>query len=183
MWSRARTRGAGRVVLVLLLALAAGQAAAQDASRPDEGSGWIVGGSVGLIGFGSQTLPIELSTVGLHVTQVNRGSIGADFSIGTIPRLFAEGAFALGTRLGVTTPLQLAPGVLLLPSAGLTLIAGAGGGGAGALYGYNLGGATVLGTGNVGLRAGVTWHLMSEAQEGIWLFEVGISQIPGRGAR
>ncbi|MCY7378700.1 MAG: hypothetical protein LH467_05085, partial [Gemmatimonadaceae bacterium] len=85
-----------------------------------------------------------------------------------------------GARGGVALPLALAPNVLLLPSAGLTLIGGAGAGGVGGTWGTNLGAAAVFGSGSMGFRTGVTWHRLNDSADGIWLLEFGVVRIPGR---
>jgi hypothetical protein len=159
-----------------LLLLAATRLQAQDSTATAAG-GWMWGGSVGMFGVGQQTAP-ELLTIGLHWTQVRPGHLGADISVGTIPRVVVEGLVVGAARVGVTLPLSVAPGVLLLPTAGVSLIGGAGPGGAGGATGYNFGGAAVLGTGPVGFRTGVTWHRMDLTSSAVWLIEVGLVSRP-----
>ena len=98
--------------------------------------------------------------------------------MGTIPRTLVEGVVVGATRLGVALPLTAAPGVLLLPSAGVTL-AGIGSlGGGGGTYGYNAGGAAVFGAGTVGFRAGITWHRLASSPSSAWLLEIGFLRLP-----
>jgi hypothetical protein len=170
----ARRRASARTArfAITLLLLASARAQAQDSTATPPG-GWMLGGSVGMFGVGAEPLP-DLLTIGVHWTQVRPGRPGADISIGTIPRVVVEGAIVGAARIGVTLPLSVAPGLLLLPSAGLSLIGGVGQGGAGGAGGYNLGGAMVLGTGPIGVRAGATWHRIDVSSSAVWLVEVGV---------
>lgn len=62
----------------------------------------------------------------------------------------------------------------MLPSGGASLIAGFGTSGGGAEPGVNIGAAILfLGDGDVGLRAGITWHRFQGLSGSIWLFEFG----------
>ena len=167
-------------VALLMLALFARESGAQDSSITSR-SRWMVGGSVGTLRYNGQFAPLELTTVGMHFTQVRPGALGADFSIGIVPRALADGFLLSGARGGVALPLALAPNVLLLPSAGLTLIGGVGAGGGGGTWGTNLGAAAVFGSGSTGFRTGVTWHRLNDSTDGIWLLEFGVVKIPGRG--
>ncbi|NUO37405.1 MAG: hypothetical protein HOQ17_16670 [Gemmatimonadaceae bacterium] len=173
-------RGTARAAIVAatLLAMIGGRLGAQDSSAVKR-QGWIIGGSLGMLGSGREAAPLELTTVGMSFTQVAPGGLGADIAIGTIPRTLAAGVVVLGARFDATVPLSIAPGVLLLPAAGLTLVGGAAEGGGGGTAGYNLGAAAVLGTGTVGFRTGVTWHRLPDIRSGIWLLEVGIARLPG----
>jgi hypothetical protein len=172
---RASARAAA--LLVALVFLGANDLRAQDSTAARRGS-WMVGGSIGMLGSGTQLAPAELMTIGVHFTQVRPGRLGADISVGTIPRTLSDGIVAVGARLGVALPLAVAPGVLLLPSAGFSLIGAAGGGGAGGTAGYNVGGAAVFGTGPVGFRTGITWHHMDFSNSALWLLEVGVAGRP-----
>jgi hypothetical protein len=135
---------------------------------------WLVGASFGVPGYGTEPL-MELFTIGIQWTQLRPGRLGADFSLGTMPRAFAEGVAVVGLRAGGALPLTLSPGVLLLPSAGASLIGGAGAGGGGGLVGLNAGvAAVVFGTSATGLRTGVTWHRFQEGRGAIWLVEIGV---------
>ena len=68
----------------------------------------------------------ELFTIGLNVSQTTPGRLGADFSIGTMPRALMERAAVLGARGGVVFPIAPTADVLVLPSAGVSLLGGAG---------------------------------------------------------
>jgi len=166
-------------VALLILGLAADELQAQDSSSVPR-SGWIVGGSAGTLRYNGEFAPLELTTIGMHFTRVRPGALGPDFSIGIVPRALADGFLLSGARGGVALPLALAPNVLLLPSAGLTLIGGAGAGGVGGTWGTNLGAAAVFGSGSMGFRTGVTWHRLNDSADGIWLLELGVVSIPGR---
>ena len=166
-------------VALLFLGLGARESQAQDSASAPR-SRWMVGGSLGTFRYGGVFAPLEYTTIGMHFTQLRPGALGADFSIGIVPRALADGFLLSGARGGVALPLAIAPNVILLPSAGLTLIGGAGAGGAGGTWGANLGGAAVFGSGSTGLRTGITWHRLSESTAGIWLLEFGVVRIPGR---
>jgi hypothetical protein len=161
-----------------------GRAVAQDAppaaadSTGAERRGSLVGLSVGVPRYEGETVP-ELFTVGVQWTQLRPGRPGFDFAIGTMPRLLSEGLVVFGARGGVAVPIAPAPGVLLLPSAGVSLLGGVGAGGGAGTSGFNAGlAAAVLPAGGVGLRAGVTWHRFEEAGGGVWLWELGLVRGP-----
>lgn len=184
MFERRNGGGSGQgidrtvVATLLLLSITAARLEAQDSSWANR-QGWIVGGSLGMLGSGTATAPLEHTVIGVNFTHVRPGSIGADISIGTIPRTLADGVLVVGTRLDAAVPVPLAHGMLLLPAAGLSLVGGLSAGGAGATPAYNVGGAVVFGTGNVGFRTGLTWHRPMESMGGIWLLEVGVAHLPG----
>jgi hypothetical protein len=159
---------------LFLLAIGGSRAGAQTVPDSlDRHAGWLIGASFGVPGYGSEPAP-ELFTIGFHWTQVQPGALGADLSIGTMPRVLAEGFAVVGVRAGVALPLAVGRSVLLMPSGGASLIGGAGGGGGAALGGLNAGIAAVLfGTSSVGLRTGVTWHRFEGANGAIWLLELG----------
>ena len=134
---------------------------------------WLVGASVGLPGYEREPAP-ELFTIGMNFTQMRPGRFGADFAIGTMPRAFAFGAGVLGARAGVVLPIAPTPDVLFLPSAGVSLVGGAGEGGGAAIGGLNAGAAMVFWTNDVGFRSGITWHRFQDFRESVWLVEIGI---------
>ncbi|WP_411281551.1 hypothetical protein [Gemmatimonas sp.] len=155
-----------------LVALAVGNIGAQDSTalqRPH----WMVGGSLGVIGFAGGPASADFTLIGIHFTQLKPGRLGADVSINVMPRLLTVGALTGAARVGVALPVAVASGMLLLPSAGVTLVGGAGQGGAGGTAGVNVGGAAVLGTGRVGLRTGLTWHRIKDVGS-VWLLELGL---------
>ena len=159
------------------LASAQNSPSAQDSAGPRL-RGWLVGASVGVPVVDGVSVP-ELFTIGINWTQLRPGRLGADFSLGTMPRALSEGVLAVGARGGVALPLALRPGVLVLPSAGVSLLGGAGGGGGAGTTGFNAGLAAVIhGAGSAGLRTGVTWHRFSDAKAAVWLWEVGVVRIP-----
>lgn len=172
-WTRA-----ARIVLVSI-ALSTTRLLAQD-STASRGTPWMVGGSIGVVGFGTNVAS-ELTTVSIHFTQMQPDRLGLEFSIGTIPRLLLEGLFVVVVaRPGVVLPIELAPGVLILPSAGATLVGALGSGGAGSVVGYNVGGAAVFGAASTGFRVGLTWHQLQTPGSGLWLLELGIVNLPKR---
>ena len=172
-------------LLVVPLLASVADLSAQDVRSAEEScalscGGWLGGMSVGVPGYGREAAP-ELLTIGGNWTQLRDGRVGADFALGTMPRILGEGVLVLGARGGIALPLALAPGVLVLPSAGISAIGGAGAGGAGGIAGVNAGIAAVLfGANGAGLRTGVTWHRFGDADGAIWLWEVGFVRGPRR---
>ena len=160
--------------VVCTLALSATRASAQ---RPTADSAatrdWLIGVSAGIPGYERQPVP-ELFTIGLNVSQTTPGRLGADFSIGTMPRALMERAAVLGARAGVVFPIAPTADVLVLPSAGVSLLGGAGEGGGGAIAGMNAGIAAVIWSGDVGVRTGITWHRFQDFRGAIWLVEFGV---------
>lgn len=171
---RDRTLVASSAMIVLWTSVAFAQGAparADTAAPPVTGS--IVGLSYGLPGFRGETLP-ELFTLGVQWTHADPHRVGLDFSVGVPPRAFLEGVAVLGFRGGFAFPIALGPHVLVLPSAGGSLVAGLGGGGAAVFRGFNTGLATVLLSGSRGFRTGVTCHWFEGEPRPLWLWETGI---------
>jgi hypothetical protein len=128
---------------------------------------------MGMPGYGKEFAP-ELFTIGMNVTQLTAGRLGADFSVGTMPRALMSGAGVIGLRFGGVLPAALARDVVLLPSAGLSLLGIAGEGIATGFAGVNAGLAAVLWTGPTGVRTGITLHHFDQARGVIWLIEFGL---------
>ena len=146
---------------------------ASQSARTDPRSGWLIGVSFGVPGYRSEAIP-ELFTIGFHGTQLRpSGQLGFDYSLGTMPRALGEGVLVLGFRAGAAMPLSLSSHAWLLPSAGVSLIGGAGANGGGAFAGLNAGIAAVAVGQRSGLRAGITWHRFQESSGAVWLFELG----------
>lgn len=139
------------------------------ASRHD----WLFGVSAGVPGYEREPIP-ELFTIGLNVSQITPGRLGADFSLGTMPRALVARAAVLGARAGVAFPIAPTPDVLLLPSAGVSLLGGAAEGGGAAIAGVNAGIAAVIWSGDLGVRTGITWHHFQDFRGAIWLVEFGV---------
>ena len=168
-----------RAIVLCFLIGAAGQATAQsppsasDSSAKKDYGGWMIGASVGIPGYRSQSAP-ELLTFGLHFTQMKPNRIGADVSIGTMPRVVAEGFAVVGVRGNFALPVELGRYVLIVPSAGVSMIGAAGRGGGTGLMGVNGSLATVLWSrGGLGARAGVSWHAFENSNGAVWLAEFG----------
>lgn len=167
-------------LLGITAALVPGTSAAQTAAgtRP---YGWLVGGSIGIpTVFGGELEP-ELLTLGAQFTHVRVNRPGVDFALGTVPRTLGFGVLSLGMRGGVALPLLLAPSVMLLPSAGVSVLGGFGSGGAGGSAGYNFGLSAVFipPKDKVAVRAGATRHTFG-TYGNFWLLEIGLSRAPGR---
>ena len=142
--------------------------------------GWLVGGSVGIPAAGGTT-SVDLFTVAAQWTQVRPRGLGADFALGTMPRALAEGLVVGFGRAGFALPFQISKGVLILPTAGVTVVGAASGDGGGSNTGLNAGVAAVIfGTRSVGLRTGVTWHRFTGAEASVSLWELGLVHIPRR---
>ena len=170
---RSRALALGLILLVGGVSVDAQTVSADTSIRVQARGDWLIGASIGVPGYGTEPVA-ELFTVGIHWTQLRPGKLGADFSLGTMPRVLAEGVAVVGFRVGGAVPLALSPGVVLLPSAGASLIGGAGPDGGGGLFGLNAGVAAVLfRTSATGLRTGITWHQFQESRGAIWLVEIG----------
>ena len=171
MYRRDATLGVAVALLCVGRHVLAAQSSAPDSTVKSRG-GTLIGFSVGVPGYISTPVP-ELFTVGLNLTQIKAGQLGADFAIGTMPRAFAYGAGVIGARLGGTLPIPIRPDLLLLPTAGLSLLAGAGEGGGAEVGGVNAGLAAVVWSGSNGVRTGMTVHRFEGVPGTIWLVEFG----------
>lgn len=140
-------------------------------------SGWIVGGLVGMPGFGAEPLP-ELMTLGLSATHLVPNRPGLDVALSALPRGFMEGVLVLHGRLGIALPVTLGRNAFLIPSGGVSAIGGMGGGDAGGIAGYYGSVATVLATGSVGFRAGVALHRFAGLDGAVWHVELGVMHVP-----
>ena len=142
-----------------------------------KGRGWLVGGSIGVPTFAGETSS-ELFTIAVHGTQLRSGGLGADFAVGTMPRALAAGVAVGFVRGGVALPFHLSRAVLMLPSAGVSLVGAASSDGGGMNTGLNAGlAAVIFGTGSVGLRTGVTWHRFANAEASVSLWELGLVHV------
>ena len=165
--------------LITPVGLASGQTSpiGQDSAsaRP---SGWLIGGSIGVPAVEGNT-SVDLFTVAAHWTQLRPRGVGADFAVGTMPRALAEGVVVGLGRAGFVLPFRVSQGVLILPSAGVTLVGAASGDGGGSNTGLNAGlAAVIFGTGSVGLRTGVAWHRFAGADASVTLWELGLVRVP-----
>jgi hypothetical protein len=156
----------------VLMTLAARIACAQDSAvvhRPAN----LFGVSVGVPGYGGQSLPLQFAIVGVSVTHIERGHLGFDLSVGTMPRLIADGTPIFGVRAGMVFPIPVTNQLTLLPGAG---ISGIGNGDGGAL-GWNLNlSALATVSRSTALRTGVSVHQFSGDTEAVaWLYELGLA--------
>lgn len=159
--------------IVCLACATASSVAAQDSTRV-EPPAWLFGGSIGIPVYEAEPV-LALLTIGVHWTQLRPGRLGADFALGTAPAILLVDVFAVGARGGVALPLALSPSVLLLPSGGVSLIAGWADG----TFGYNAGiAAVLLGANAKGVRTGVTWHRFGDEGGAVWLWEFGFVRGP-----
>ena len=161
------------LLLALLCPVVSSVAQSPVDSTSRSGRDWLIGVSAGIPGYDKQAAP-ELFTIGVNASQIKPGRLGADLSLGTMPRAFIEGVGVLGGRAGAVFPIAPTPDVLLLPSAGLSLVGGGGGDGGGAIGGFNAGLAAVIWSGDVGVRTGVTVHRFADLRGTVWLVEFGV---------
>ena len=162
----------GVVQIVTLLTLAARVSDAQDSIKTRRGTN-IVGVSLGVPGYQDQPLPLQLTTVGLSVTHVEPMHVGFDLSVGTVPRLVADGAPIFGARVGVVLPIPVVGQLTLLPGAGISGI----GNGDGGELGWNVNlGALAAVSRSTALRTGVSVHQFGEERGAVvWLYELGLA--------
>lgn len=170
------------LALVICCSMVAG---AQDSTARRDSStrrldGWIVGPSLGMPTASGEVSP-EAITVGLGFTSVSPGRLGADISVGTMPRALAYGVIAFGFRADASYPVSLSPRLLLLPAAGMSVVGVGGDGGGGGSIGINAGlSAVIHGDSRTGFRFGVTMHEFPLAEVPIFLIEMGVVHVPGR---
>jgi hypothetical protein len=163
-------------------------AGAQDSTARRDSStraldGWIVGLSLGMPTASGEVSP-EAITIGLGFTSVSPGRLGADISVGTMPRALAYGIIPFGFRADASYPVSISPRMLLLPAAGLSVVSIVGEGGGGGSIGINAGlSAVIHGDSPAGIRLGVTVHQFPLAEVPIFLIEMGVVHIPGREQR
>jgi hypothetical protein len=163
-------------LMAMTLDCSALRAKAQEPT-PAVRDGWIVGGLVGVPGWETNVIP-ELFTIGVGATRLQPNRLGVDLALGTMPRAVAEGVVVLGARVGGAVPLALGRDAFLIPSVGLSGIGGVGGGGVGGAGGVYAGLATVVATGSLGFRAGVTGHRFNGFRGTVWLVELGLMHVP-----
>jgi hypothetical protein len=119
----------------------------------------------------------EFFTLGVQWTDVEPGRTGLDLGVGTLPRVLFEGVLGFGARAALVRPVGIGEALVILPTAGLSLLAGVAEGGTGGAYGLHLGLGALLAPpgGAVGLRPGVSAHRFAGAGETIWLLELGVA--------
>lgn len=173
VWKILRTAACG------MMSLAVAIPARAQASDDTEENPWFVGSSLGLPWFADQR-PVHFFTLSVHWTQVRASRPGVDLFVGTMPRVIAGGGnFPMLGRFGVTLPVALPEGLMLLPSVGVTLLAAGGTFGTEGSAGYNAGLAAMLpSTGRFRLRGGVSWHALGGSDFRVWLWELGVMRGP-----
>jgi hypothetical protein len=155
--------------------IAAQAAPAQTADADSlERSDWSVGGSFGLPGYRSSTDP-SLFIAGVQFSRFRPNSLSPEFAVGTMPRALFSGILAVGVRAGAVLPVIASDELAVLPTAGVSMLAGAGSGLGGVIGGF--GGISLL-LGSIdesAFRAGVTLHQFADIDGPVWLFEVGFT--------
>jgi hypothetical protein len=125
---------------------------------------------------------VPATSVGMSIVRVKPYRIGPDVAVLFVPQTLLLGFALGGARLNLGVPLTLGPNLALLPSAGFTVVAGAGAGfgalGAGAngsLSVLLLDGFEGLSTSKYALRLGASFHRPVAAGSGtLRLFELGV---------
>lgn len=168
--------GLGALLVAVFLIAGAPVARGQD-STSSRRNGWVIGPLLGVPGAGSDYDP-SFFTLGVGVTRLSPNRPGLDFAIGTVPRAIPEGILPIGARIGASMPFALGPDAFVIPSAGASGLGAAGAGGVGAIGGYYWGAAGLVARGRTGFRAGITWHRPYEADDSVWLVEVGVMRVP-----
>ena len=166
----------GALLVVLLLVAVAPVARGQDSTSSGR-NGYVIGPLLGVPGAGSDYDP-SFFTLGVGVTRLSPNRPGLDFAIGTVPRAIPEGILPIGARVGASIPFALGRDAFVIPSAGASGLGAVGGAGVGAIGGYYWGAAGLVARGRTGFRAGITWHRPYEADDSVWLVEVGVMRVP-----
>ena len=152
----------GIVAIAILLPV---NAKAQDSTQKDP---WLSTFSVGFPSVG-QDVALLLFTVGGNFTRMRPGTLGPDFSVGTMPILLTAGLMPIAARAGVALPMQYSAEGFILATAGVGAAMISPGMSDGTVTAVNFGIALAT---KQGTRVGITWHRFSET-ETIMLFEVG----------
>jgi hypothetical protein len=165
----------------LLITAPATRAIAQDTSDVSP-YGWMWAVSAGVPGWRTEVFP-QAFTFGMNVTDLNPNGVGGDFAVQFAPYALFYGALAVAARGGFGFPYRVGRNAFLIPSVGGTALVAATGVGGGALVGGNAGLAIALGPrrARTGLRLGVTWHLLEDLDEPLWLIEIGAASMPSGG--
>lgn len=162
------------VLLGLMLAVPPHAHAQDPRASGGETSPWVLGLSVGVPRADGDSYS-EFLTLGLHASHVRPRRVGADFFVGTLPRVLLDGVLPVAGRAGAVLPLRLAPDLLLLPGAGVSALGGASSDGAGFGLGLHTGASLVVGLqGRPLLRGGATWHYFAGLDEPLILLEFGV---------
>lgn len=136
------------MLLLLPLSLAGAQA---DSTQSTSSEAWQVGGAV-LLPQTSDEYGLSFLALGITATSVRPGRIGPDLAFVVVPRALQAGALVGGVRANAGFPVALSPAVVLLPSAGVSLLGAAG------LFG-------VAGVG--GLNATMALHFFRASESGL----------------
>jgi hypothetical protein len=156
------------VLLLVGPAVVAGQE-----TPPAHRDGWVMGGSVGVLGPERVVYPGRF-TVGAHWTRVTPGRLGPDFSVGTVPALLFP-RLVVGARGGVALPIALTRNVYVLPSGGVSMVSLLGPGALHGAVGLNAGiAAMAFVDRSYAVRVGVTAHRLSGVDGTARLVEVGL---------
>ena len=124
----------------------------------------------------------EFTAVGLTVSPARPNRLGAELAFVVVPYALGFGVVAGAVRANIGLPIRLGPNMLLVPSAGLTLLgalgSGVGGGRRGVngtvalVYGFD---STQASASSIGLRAALAFHRFGSSDDGgIRMFEIGI---------
>jgi hypothetical protein len=134
------------------------------------------------VDVGVTTVSDEYESISLLETGVRFGSlkskrVNADVRIATFPKALTAGVIVLATDIDAAYVIPLGKGTVATPRAGLTLVGGVSGEGAGGAYGVNLGLGVVAGlTSPVGIRFDYSRRIFLADGEGLAAssFSIGI---------
>ena len=123
----------------------------------------------------------EFTAVGLTVSPARPNRLGAELAFVIVPYALGFGVVAGAVRANIGLPIRLGPNMLLVPSAGLTLLGALGSGVGGGSRGVNGTVALVYvfdanpASASIGVRAALAVHQFGSGQEGaLRMFELGI---------
>ena len=124
----------------------------------------------------------EFTAVGLTVSPARPNRLGAELAFVVVPYALGFGVVAGAVRANIGLPIRLGPNMLLVPSAGLTLLGALGSGVGGGRRGVNgtvalvyVFDSTQASASSIGLRAALAFHRFGSSDDGgIRMFEIGI---------
>jgi len=151
------------LLLVAALTLAPNRARAQTAYSIDFGALTAFSDATILIGFRGAPATAQA---------------GADIFVATFPDALVQGFFLFLLDADVTYGARLGEGVTLFPRAGASVLAGAGDGSAGGVFGYNVGlGLLAQMSPKLGMRIDYAHHRFGESDGAFSTISVGIAWI------
>lgn len=170
---------AAQAAAIVGLTLVSATASAQSSDSTGTSNGsvrngqWLRSVSVGVPAYGGQAI-VPAAIFNVQWTSARPNRLGADFGLGVVPVGLAFGTGVFGGRAGVALPIGVAPGLLIIPSGGMSALAMVGPWGGSATPGYHAGAAVViLGPTGSGIRLGATEHRFHDLDVPFQLIELG----------